>query len=133
MISWDDGNKETIAFGHNRTVAKERKEWMQRNGFIQERDIDPHEGFDDGLNILKVSNHSNMKTNREGMEDPRAGSQCWLKYVIFDILYVDGQDAKKLIERSTCINEETLRTAQCVDLGSIMNLPLYQRKSLLYK
>ena len=62
-----------------------------------------------------------------------SGSDCWLTYVTFDILYINGPDALKLIKSSNCIHEDSLIQAQCENLGSIMNLPTYQRKSILYK
>ena len=133
MISWDDGNKECIAFGYNRAVAKERKEWMEQNGCLDERDKDPHAGREDELNILTVSESRKSKSNKDSNEDYQSGSSCWLKFVAFDILYIDGPDAFKLLEPLSCINNTSLMQNQCENLGSIINLPLYQRKSILYQ
>mmetsp|Transcript_30773 Transcript_30773/g.61126 ORF Transcript_30773/g.61126 Transcript_30773/m.61126 type:complete len:842 (+) Transcript_30773:330-2855(+) len=54
--------------------------------------------------------------------------QYWLKYVIFDVLYVDGPDATKLLSKSIHL----LPKSEIIKPGSIINYDLMRRKSVLY-
>lgn len=82
MIAWDDTKKETIPFGDNRRVAKIRKEWMRRNDKLDSKDLNLHRG-DDDVNVAPagVFNEQNQ-ADYERRRD--AGSDVWLKYVLFD-------------------------------------------------
>ena len=137
MISWDDGNKETISFGFNRTVAKERKEWMLHNGTLDKRDIDPHAfSTKEDKNILQVSQTFQLKSksnDHNDVEKYQPGAQCWLKYLVFDILYIDGPDSNKLIKSSCELYAKSNKKIQHENSGSIINLSLFDRKSILYK
>jgi ATP-dependent DNA ligase len=48
----------------------------------------------------------------------------WLKIMLFDILFVDGPDARRLLD--DCGHKK-------VRLGSIINLPLLNRKQILHQ
>ena len=42
VIAWDNGRKETILFGANRSVAKFRREWCERHSQVDARDLGVH-------------------------------------------------------------------------------------------
>jgi hypothetical protein len=95
MIAWDNIDKENIYFGKNKTVAKMRRKWCALNGLIDERDLNLHK---------EVENHSAQAAIEDEGHDhdnkPEAGADCWLKFVVFDILYVNGPDALRLLHCS---------------------------------
>ena len=84
VISWDDGRKEAIPFGSNRTVANARRNWYQNHGLLDERDLDLH-CDDEDINVMQTSE---SKLRRSSLRDNEQGAKCWLKYYIFDILFV---------------------------------------------
>ena len=128
MISWDDEHQEKIEFGFNRNVAKARRIWLQENNMIDDRDANLHCDNEDDTMVATANNLNNNK-------DDYSGESCWLKYVIFDILYIDGPDADKLLN---VINSATdplsLRPGNKFNTrGSIINTDLYHRKSILHE
>jgi len=123
MLSWDDTKKEHISFGANRTVAKARREWCQRHGFIDAIDMNLHEGETD-LNV-----EYEASTERSLHSIGESGAKCWLKYVVFDILYCGGIDAKKIFDKISG-NAGPIGPS-CA--GSLLELDAYKRKCILYE
>ena len=137
IIAWDDTKGEVIPFGNNRTVAKVRREYLGSKGLLDPRDM-AHE--DEDLNVVSVglgdafirSNKDN--TNILQVESP--GKSCWLKFVVFDCLYVGGPDASKLIPKACAhltppSSPDYERVSQMN--GSIINLTGYHRRAILYE
>lgn len=145
VIAWDNVRKETIPFGANRAVAKCRREWCQRHGEIDDKDLRTHENDgDEGLNVLSTAESAMFETSRStsgsGADD---GRDCWLKFVVFDILYVGGPDASKAREEacgffhhnstaSTTNSTTSIPTPTQSSSGSILNYPLCARKCILH-
>jgi len=133
MVSWDDHKKEAIPFGGNRTVAKNRLEWMRRNGRIDDIDFKLH-ADDSDKNIMTpgvFSARYKKPARNQDANDP--GSVCWLKFVLFDILYIGGPDKNKLFKDSGISLRELAPIVPERDGGgSVINLKLWERKSLLY-
>lgn len=122
VIAWDNARQENIPFGINRNVAIQRRMWLERHGLLEKRDANLHAGVDD-VNVMQVRAE---KTNRMPADEPEAGADCWLKFVVFDILYVGGPDATKLISEATVLDGD-------VKTGSILNLDGFERKKILYR
>jgi DNA ligase-4 len=122
VIAWDNGRQEAIPFGNNRTVALARKRWLDSQGLLEERDSNLHQGQTD-LNVMKAGGY-----DQDGV-DNEAGSDCWLRYELFDVLYVGGPDAARVIAVATnrTGEEDTIET------GSVIHLNGFQRKRLLYQ
>lgn len=119
ILSWDNGKLENIPFGTNRTVAQARQIWMENEGLLDIRDLNLHAGESD-KNTMSA-------TGTQGTQgDPSIGSNCWLKYVLFDILYVDGPGAQELLARSLGCGIENIST------GSIVHLSCSERKKILF-
>eukprot|EP00934_Nitzschia_sp_Nitz4_P002616 Nitzschia sp. Nitz4//scaffold52_size167869//42917//46816//NITZ4_002267-RA/size167869-processed-gene-0.92-mRNA-1//1//CDS//3329554008//2606//frame0 len=132
--AWDDGRQELIPFGQNRTVANMRRGYMRRRGMEETVDqnlhvpadrstpVDPNvmQVADDTKYIIRQLQQVSTESNNE------AGKDCWLQYIIFDILYLDGPDAKKLFR--DCRMEDDSMVP-----GSILHLTLLQRKLLLHQ
>jgi len=139
IIAWDNQKKEVIPFGNNRTVAKVRRNYLHANGQINEMDMNLHDGEGD-TNVQSVAlGDSFIRSNKDnanilGVENP--GAECWLKYVIFDILHVSGPDASRLI-RKACAHltpESSPDYARVSSLsGSILDLTGYHRRAILYE
>jgi len=132
IIAWDDCRKEVIPFGFNRAVAKYRREWCQRNGKLADIDM-PKSERNDASNVMNIG-YMYEDLNIPGATEENgtssdAGKNCWLKYVVFDIIYVGGTDASKLIT-DACYKR--FKVKEDVK-GSIINFPLCQRKAILYQ
>jgi len=124
MIAWDNIDKENIYFGKNKTVAKMRRKWCALNGLIDERDLNLHK---------EVENHSAQAAIEDEGHDhdnkPEAGADCWLKFVVFDILYVNGPDALRLLHCSNPYkNDDSFHPNE----GSLIHLDGFYRKNILY-
>ena len=84
VVAWDDSKKETIPFGDNRRVAKVRQNWLRRQGQLDPRDFNLHVGEED-VNVIDATTMSYLDKNHAEYERRRnAGSDIWLKYVVFD-------------------------------------------------
>ena len=130
MIAWDSFENKPIPFGSNRTVAEIQRNRRQKEGTIDPRDMDLHKN-DLEINVMTISKDKQLKKGG-GIGNiavaARSSDQHWLQYVIFDIIYVDGPGAKDLISKSSHLfgKDEPIKT------GSIINMDLMQRKSILY-
>lgn len=119
VIAWDNAKQEAIPFGNNRTVALARQRWMRAQGVLEERDQDLHKDQAD-VNVMKPGYY-----DTDGV-DNASGSDCWLRYEVFDVMYVGGPQAAELIAASTNVPEDE------VHAGSIIHMNSFQRKRILY-
>ena len=122
VTSWDNGRQELIPFGSNRTVANYRRLYLQRHGLLDERDKNLHQKSTESSIMRAADEFKFAKPLTSETEDP--GKECWLQYLAFDILYVDGPDAKKLFAH--CGLDTT-------KAGSIINLSGLHRKQILHR
>lgn len=126
ILAWDDGKKENIPFGANRTVAKMRRDWLHSRGFLDDRDRHLHD--DEGDDGTKVMNKS-FFWNEDAASPEISGRECWLQFVAFDILYVGGGERAQDLLRTTV--SPFLRDD--IKPGSILHLDALERKKLLYR
>lgn len=56
------------------------------------------------------------------------GEECWLQFVVFDILYVDGEGAAQVLAESVSKGINSPPTP-----GSLIHLDLFERKKILYR
>jgi ATP dependent DNA ligase domain len=121
VIAWDSIREETVPFGSNRTVATLRTKWMARNGMLDSRDRNMHDG--DSNKSMNLANSFIDKSST----DMDVGDECWLQYIIFDLIYIDGPGANDLLNDT--ISEHILPRPSA---GSIIHLDALERKTLLY-
>ena len=124
IIAWDSERKETIPFGNNRTIANLRKKWMKSQGLLDERDQGMHDNDKDN----KSMNTTNSWPDKNDQISELAGKECWLQFIAFDILYVDGPGAADLLAQT--VSEHI---APRPSAGSIIHLDAFERKKILYK
>jgi len=124
VLAWDDGRKETIAFGSNRTVAKLRKAWMERRGMLDPRDSGMHDEDRD----VKSMNAANTWFDKVDLNNELAGEECWLLFAAFDVLYVGGPGAAQFLSDIVSPHISPRPAA-----GSLINLDGFERKKILYK
>ncbi|KAL7541228.1 hypothetical protein ACHAXR_012211 [Thalassiosira sp. AJA248-18] len=129
MIAWDASENQPVPFGSNRAVAEMNRRRRVRDGTLDQRDVGLHKNEAD-INVMTMAKAKDLSRSFENSKalDGVADDQFWLQYVVFDILYVDGPDAKDLISKSSHLfsKDEPIRT------GSLINMDLMQRKSILY-
>jgi hypothetical protein len=123
VIAWDSVREETVPFGSNRTVAMLRTKWMDRNGMLDSRDRNIH----DGDTSNKSMNLANSFTDKSNV-DMDVGDECWLQYIIFDLIYINGPGANDLLNETISEHIYPRPTA-----GSLIHLEASERKTLLYK
>ena len=123
ILAWDSGREETIPFGQNATVSKLRRSWMRKQSKIDDRDVGLHSDEQDSK--VRSSYFSNTGA---APEEELAGEECWLVYYAFDVLYIDGPDAAKLLEDTVSPHVQPRPTP-----GTIIHLEGLERKKLLYK
>jgi len=122
--SWDDKRKCLVPFGENRAVANYRRMFLKHEGIIDTIDTEKVHDKDDATVMRTASDYySDKSTSAE--EQIERGKNFWLKFVAFDILYVDGSDKTRLYQ--DCGLEKISEG------GSIINIPLLQRKQILYQ
>jgi ATP dependent DNA ligase domain len=122
VIAWDSVREETVPFGSNRTIAKYRKDWMASKGKLDSRDQGMH---DDDSNNKSMTSASNWIDNSDSLD---VGDECWLQFVAFDILFVDGPGAADLLSETV-----SAHIIPRPSPGSIIELEAIERKKLLYK
>jgi hypothetical protein len=124
VLAWDNSKQETVPFGSNRTVAKFRQKYMKERGLCDKRDVGLHE--DDTEH--KAMNASNTRDDKKDQSFESVGAECWLLFVAFDVVYIDGPGAADLLSQSVS-QHITPRPKP----GSIIKLDSFERKKLLYR
>lgn len=124
VLAWDNSKQETVPFGSNRTVAKFRQKYMKERGLCDERD----EGLHEDDTEHKAMNGSNARDGKNDQSFESVGAECWLLFVAFDVVYIDGPGAADLLSQSVS-QHITPRPKP----GSIINLDSFERKKLLYR
>ena len=137
IIAWDATKGEVIPFGNNRTVAKVRRDYLRSKGLLDPRDMS-HEDAD--LSVVSVGlGDAFIRSNKDNaniLQVDNPGKNCWLKFVVFDCLYVGGPDASKLI-RKACAHltppssPDYERVSTMTE--SIIDLTGYHRRAILYE
>jgi hypothetical protein len=111
-----------------------RREYLSSRGQLDDRDMNVHKDGSEGP-IMKPSYHDFNKNGAKKDDDDNddddraiAGSECWLQFVAFDIVYLAGEGAADLLR-------ETLspHIADAYTPGSLIDLELFERKKLLHK
>ena len=121
VLAWDDEKKETIPFGNNRTVAAFRTEYMKYHGTLDARDRDLHVGEKD----VKVMHINKAWQNGEGQVPDLNGRDCWLQFIAFDIVFLDGDGAQELLDK-------VVPPYMKATSGPLMDLECIERKKILY-
>lgn len=129
IVAWDTLGDRAAPFGTNRAVAEIHRNRRARNGTIDDRDRDLHKDQRD-INCMTLARDKQLEASFGDSKMLKGGSddQYWLKYVIFDVIYVGGPDAEKLISKS----RHLFPSNETIIKGSIINLDLMRRKSILY-
>ena len=122
VIAWDSVREETVPFGSNRTIAKFRKDSMARKGLLDPRDQGMHSDERDNNSVNSAKTFSDMAV------DVEVGEECWLQFVAFDILYVNGPEAADLL--SETVSDHIVPHPSP---GPVIGLEAIERKKLLYK
>ena len=122
VLAWDNAKKETVPFGNNRTVAKLRRQWMGSQGLLDERDQNVHQGE---VDIREYPMKMDF-ANKDALFPDLAGRDCWLQFIVFDVLYVDGPRAQEFLATTV---SPFLKVAP----GSIISLDGLERKKILYR
>ena len=125
VLAWDNGRKETIPFGVNRTIASLRKKWMDLHGKIDPRDLGVHDGDPDAKS-MSVADTWNSGKNTSDEESEQAGAECWLQFVAFDVVFVDGEGAQDFLSQATSGHIKVLP-------GPLIDLDCFERKKILYQ
>mmetsp|Transcript_21953 Transcript_21953/g.60996 ORF Transcript_21953/g.60996 Transcript_21953/m.60996 type:complete len:1287 (+) Transcript_21953:202-4062(+) len=124
--SWDNLKKSLVPFGENRTVAAYRRAYLSHNGMIDPIDTEElHDKNDDTVMRAAKDFYRDRSISREDMID--RGSNFWLKFRVFDILHVAGNDKDRLFEDCGMGPDERDKN------GSIIHMPLMKRKQILYQ
>ena len=126
VIAWDNKKLEVIPFGQNKTVAKARREYLKEAGKLDERDCNLHQGIDDER-VLGADAFNLYIKDMDTEALNTVGSNCWLKFVIFDVLYIGGPDAGEALD---CIRP--FKATSCLQGGSIIQLDLFRRRTILH-
>ena len=126
-MAWDDGRKEHVPFGSNRTVAIMRRKWLMAHGLVEDIDKDLHKGESDSF-VVRYNDFKAFDKTKADEMSVECGEECWLQAVAFDVLYVAGPDAQKLFVET--LSDEK---GPPPDSGSITHLSLFERKRVLYK
>ena len=122
--SWDNKKQCLVPFGENRAVASFRRAYLEHNGLIGPLDKNYHPDKKNDPNIMRAKGQWN-KVDMDFEEQVSRGENYWLKLMAFDILYVEGDDARRLLDDCGISTD--------VPTGSIINLSLMERKQILYR
>lgn len=143
VIAWDSQRQETIPFGNkyvctpaecivsscdlhftlgSRGIANYRKQYLAARGLVDDRDknIENVDGDQKAVSVVYFKDAENYSEE--------TGAECWLKLVVFDILYVDGDGAADLLGETVSKHINPRPAA-----GSIIHLDLFERKKILQR
>lgn len=93
VVAWDALENKAVPFGTNRAVAELRRNQRLASGTLDERDCNLHKDTRDA-NVMTIAKEKafaiTRNTTGEAMQirESSAPEQYYLKYVVFDILYV---------------------------------------------
>jgi hypothetical protein len=124
ILAWDDREGRVFEFGLNRPVSDLRRRWLTHHGRIEDIDKDLHPGESDAF-IVNPDDTFGRNSKLDDADDVR-GSECWVKFVAFDVLMVGGPDAK------TVLSEVFSPDEPLPDAGSLIHLDGFERKRILY-
>ena len=157
MIGWDNSTKSEPKFGHNKTFANAREDYLRHIGATDPRDYNfdtantrdhvsrASTGFKQGKKIViekgkeiktiafapgKSKHSSQLVIDVDDDDADMPGSFMWVKFVVFDIMYISGPDARKLI-KSVGVDMEGDENDSLG--GSILDLTLDVRKRILHR
>ena len=90
VVAWDAHENKAVPFGTNRAVAELRRNQRAADGTLDERDCHLHKNTRDA-NVMTVARdkmfgHGSKETKQ--IRESNASEQYFLKYVVFDILFV---------------------------------------------
>lgn len=131
VLAWDNRRQWNVDFGSNRTVAILRRKWLAAHGKLEKIDLDLHEGEEDDYIMRYKDIVTYEKEEDKAALEGTTGDACWLKYVAFDILYVGGPDADKVLSEALPMTEEQ-EQQQRRQPGSTIHLSGFERKRILY-
>jgi hypothetical protein len=97
---------------------------MKQKGLCDKRD----EGLHDDDTEHKAMNASDRRDSKNDESFESVGAECWLLFVAFDVVYIDGPGAADLLSQSVSQHITPRPKA-----GSIINLDSFERKKLLYR
>ena len=92
---------------------------------VDPRDIGVHDGDPDAKS-MSVADTWNNKNKRSDDESEQAGAECWLQFVAFDVIYVDGEGAKDFLLKAVSSHVNVLP-------GPLVDLDCFERKKILYR
>ena len=102
---------------------KLHSEWHRnrraRDGTLDDRDLNLHRG-DGSINVMTAARGKMFEKSDGTRSKNLAGADVddyWLQYVLFDILYVGGPDAEKLLNKSRHLFHKDAE----IEGGSIIN------------
>jgi hypothetical protein len=125
VIAWDSVRAEIVPFGSNRTIASLRKDWMRERGLLDDRDQGMH---DNDKNERSLNATNSWTTEKIDNSFKEVGAECWLQFVAFDVLYVDGPGANDLLSDTVAESTGARPTP-----GPIIHLDTIERRKILYK
>lgn len=94
------------------------------NGLLDSRDQDIHVGETN----VKSMNASNTWNDGKNQPYDLAGKECWLQFIVFDVVYIDGPQADVFLRQTVSPTCNPMPSP-----GSIINLDCFERKKVLYK
>lgn len=91
IVAWDAHENRAVPFGTNRAVAELRRNQRAVDRTLDERDCNLHRDARDA-NVMSISKDKSFKhlgsVETKQIRERSSPEQYWLKYVVFDILYV---------------------------------------------
>lgn len=90
IVAWDAHENKAVPFGTNRAVAELRRNQRLADGTLDERDCNLHQNTRDA-NVMTVAKEKAItQRSSTGAKQIKESTseQYFLKYVVFDILYV---------------------------------------------
>lgn len=91
ILAWDAHENKAVPFGTNRAVAEMRRNQRAADGTLDERDCNLHKDARDA-NVMSLAKEKSFKhldsAGINQMKETTSSDQYWLKYVVFDIIYV---------------------------------------------
>jgi ATP dependent DNA ligase domain len=124
VLAWDSDRQENVPFGYNRNVAQLRTAYMEQKHLLDPKDQNLHVND----TCFKSMNSTNAwKDHHNSAPNELAGKECWLQYIIFDVIYVDGPNVIPFL-KDTVSSYVSISSG-----GSIIHLDGFERKKVLHK